>query len=114
MPAPQQAKPSLEHELETEFHETFRGGSTSRVDAGDDAEIVRSISYAAVRIAEIRVIHEVEGFRTELQLDRLPDREGTEYTQVKVDISGSAQGVPPGIAEANVGNCSERAGIEVR
>ena len=112
MPAPQQAKPSLEHELETEFHETFRGESTSGVYAVDDAEI--SIRNAAVRIAEIRMIHEVEGFRTELHPDRLPDRKRTEYTQVKVGISGAAQGVPPGIAEASLGNWEERAGIEVR
>ena len=89
MPAQQQAGPLLEHEPETEFQETFRDESTSRVCAVDDAEI--SISNAAVRIAEIRMIHEVEGFRTELHPDRLSDREGTEYTQVKVGISGSAQ-----------------------
>jgi hypothetical protein len=88
MPAQQKARPS-EHEPETEFQETFRDESTSRVCAVDDAEI--SISNAAVRIAEIRVIHDVEGFRTELHPDRLPDRESTEYTQVKVGISGSAQ-----------------------
>src|SRR6201994_3391152 len=107
MPAQQKTGPSLEHELETEFHETFRGDSTSRVYAVDDAEI--SIRNAAVRIAEIRVIHEVEGFRTELHPNLLPDRERTEYTQVKIGISGSAQGVPPCIAEANFGNWSERA-----
>ena len=89
MPAQKQAGPSLEHDPETEFQETFRDESTSWVCAVDDAEI--SIGNAAVRIAEIRMIHEVEGFRTELHSDRLSDREGTEYTQVKVGISGSAQ-----------------------
>ena len=89
MPAQQQAGPPLEHEPETEFHEPFRDESTSRVCAVDDTEI--SISNAAARIAEIRMIHEIEGFCTELHPDRLPDREGTEYTQVKVGISGSAQ-----------------------
>jgi hypothetical protein len=89
MPAQQQAGPLLEHELETEFHETFRDESTSWVHGVDGADV--SISNAAVWIAEIRVIHEVEGFRTELHPDRLSDREGTEYTQVKVGISGSAQ-----------------------
>ena len=89
MPAQQQAEPSLEREPETEFQVTFPGDSTSRVYAVDNAEI--SIRNPAVRIAEIRVIHDVEGFRTELHLDLLPDREGAEDAHIEVEISRSAQ-----------------------
>src|SRR5437660_8894634 len=57
--------------------------------------------------AEVRVIHQIEGFGPELDTEALANREIARHSEIQVYESGAAQDVASGVAEADAGGSGE-------